>query len=469
MKFRKSWKRFWTLDRRHSDGFTLVELIVVIAILAILAGVGTVGYSGYIKSANKNADKVLVGNIIRAIDVAGKSHAFTIDEILQASSNGLQIPLGFVVLSNENFTYNAETNTCTVGTGNKISVLSTGSNSAATLDAVLSAAYGNSYNSELGLLSDTWTDTDISALYAESKELYGELKSMANLVSNGTVQSAISTLGYSLQKNYTSQIDVVATIADETLKAHPTEATFVDAWCNADGHAHGTTVSFGIPGMENYTAARAAYNKAVSKYILDNSPSMHDTTLFNRNNRNGYTTQESAQTHVNNISGFYEKADGFLKKAAQATLSGLGMVVSDTIQSSLFINPNDTNNKGSDSYGYNSSGNLPDGTQLCTTCAALVAAYNDSPEAKADASAYYKTLVTLSEGRAAAEASAAESGNTWSYYDNYVTSFSDMYSKLDKITGNLNSCIVITVYYDALTGGLISEVSPVVANPQNDD
>ena len=68
MKFRKSWKRFWTLDRHHSDGFTLVELIVVIAILAILAGVGTVGYSGYIKSSNKNADKVLVGNIIRAIE-----------------------------------------------------------------------------------------------------------------------------------------------------------------------------------------------------------------------------------------------------------------------------------------------------------------------------------------------------------------------------------------------------------------
>lgn len=97
MKFRKSWKRFWTLDRHHSDGFTLVELIVVIAIIAILAGVGTVGYSGYIKSANKNADKVLVGNIIRAIETGTNSYAFVGDDSFKLGS--IAYPVGFVTLS----------------------------------------------------------------------------------------------------------------------------------------------------------------------------------------------------------------------------------------------------------------------------------------------------------------------------------------------------------------------------------
>lgn len=63
-------KTFWTLDRHHAAGFTLVELIVVIAILAILAGVGIPVYSGYITKANKGADETLVNEIKNAIMLA---------------------------------------------------------------------------------------------------------------------------------------------------------------------------------------------------------------------------------------------------------------------------------------------------------------------------------------------------------------------------------------------------------------
>ena len=78
MKLKNYWKRFWTLDRHHAAGFTLVELIVVIAILAILAGVAIPVYSGYIKKANIAADEQLLAAVNTAFAAAclqnGESH-----------------------------------------------------------------------------------------------------------------------------------------------------------------------------------------------------------------------------------------------------------------------------------------------------------------------------------------------------------------------------------------------------------
>ena len=69
MDFRKKMKGFFTLTRRANGGFTLVELIVVIAILAILAGVGIPVYSGYITKANEQADRTLIGDVMRALEM----------------------------------------------------------------------------------------------------------------------------------------------------------------------------------------------------------------------------------------------------------------------------------------------------------------------------------------------------------------------------------------------------------------
>ncbi len=89
-------------SKKSNAGFTLVELIVVIAIMAILAGVGTVGYSAYIKSANKNADKTLVGNIMRAIETAASNPSNTGFSSVTSNYSTLEsAPVGFVIVSSD--------------------------------------------------------------------------------------------------------------------------------------------------------------------------------------------------------------------------------------------------------------------------------------------------------------------------------------------------------------------------------
>jgi len=79
-------KTFWTLDRHHAAGFTLVELIVVIAILAILAGVGIPVYSGYITKANKQVDMTLISEIENALTLAYYNGDLTADGYIILSS-----------------------------------------------------------------------------------------------------------------------------------------------------------------------------------------------------------------------------------------------------------------------------------------------------------------------------------------------------------------------------------------------
>ena len=129
MKMKQFFKRFFTLNRAASDGFTLVELIVVIAILAVLAGVGVPVYSGYVTKANMQADISLAGEVEDALMLYYYSHY---DEN----------PSGYVVITPEGaacgFDEDAE--------GYSVGM------------AAMDAVFGDGWENELSLKHDGWLE-----------------------------------------------------------------------------------------------------------------------------------------------------------------------------------------------------------------------------------------------------------------------------------------------------------------------
>lgn len=87
MDFKKKWQRFWTLDRHHAEGFTLVELVVVIAIMAILAGVAVPAYTGYIKKAREASDMQLLAAVNTAFASACLENSLPVSDVEDAKMN----------------------------------------------------------------------------------------------------------------------------------------------------------------------------------------------------------------------------------------------------------------------------------------------------------------------------------------------------------------------------------------------
>lgn len=98
MNLKKKLGAFFTLTRKSSGGFTLVELIVVIAVLAILGGVAVPAYGAYVTKANKQADISLAGEVAKALTLYYYANP---DEVTTASvvltADGAEVAQGDAV------------------------------------------------------------------------------------------------------------------------------------------------------------------------------------------------------------------------------------------------------------------------------------------------------------------------------------------------------------------------------------
>lgn len=466
MNLKKKLRKFFTLTRTADGGFTLVELIVVIAILGILAGVGTVGYSGYIKNANKKADVTTIKGLNRTFQTAGNSYAYELTSE-QASAEGLQIPVGFVILSDQPFVINADGTATITESGKYMNFLMTDGNQAneAVLRKMLEDAYGSNYEEQLMLKSNIWQGSNIPTLYADAGDMFGQIQDMSELLYSVKDVDIISNR---LSRNdFESDVEIVANIAT-VITSKYTEDQFVQKWIAADGHRDGTSYAFELndTGLEVYTAVRAAYNEGVASYIEKYASGNHSTTTYTYGagvdlTKYGLDISGFASCTVNNNAS--EACSVHTTLVRDFGDPVLNMVVSDTIQSGLFGAANDAHGYSEGKVAFikyvaKNEGELADNLQLCTTCAGLVGSYCASNEAVEDAKAFYKTMQTL----ASTADEAMESGDGWAYYNNYVNDFSGLYADVESIMNTLSangSCVVFTIYYNESAKLLTVDIS----------
>ena len=160
---------------KSNKGFSLVELIVVIAIMAIIAAVAVPVYNIYIEKTEKANDKKLVSDILYALKLGSES---SFDANGQSSfivngqfSQGIEIPIGFVVISNETLTTtNAKGETVS---GTMIS-LSNDANKDPIHEALV-ASFGSDYSSNILLNHNNWSVSTMANAIANYGQSAGDL------------------------------------------------------------------------------------------------------------------------------------------------------------------------------------------------------------------------------------------------------------------------------------------------------
>ena len=436
MNLKKKMKNFFTLSRKTDGGFTLIELIVVIAVMAILAGVGTAGYSGYIRASNKGNDKVLVGNIMRALETAVYSGVADYSTAGQFST-GIRVPVGFVVLSDEAISDAAS------GKSGTVLALSTDGE----LDPVHQAlvnAFGADYSTNYKLSYDEWSAGTIggSNLYNATADMMGTLGETADLM------VALQNVIQMTQEKYDDAGDMVTSVAGNITTKSKKE--FVDAWLGATNSSYSGT-GFGYGGRENYSAIRIAYNNSFAEYVRAN-----------------YDGNGDADAIADSIANYGQSAGQLAYDEAYKKSSGLGNWLADKAGK---LAQQAANNAAPDavfSYTANMDAITNDPNFIGYGNDTIKQLYEDwlANAAENDAAAFYDTMVTAAtDGKAYYEANGSDAFVNW--MEDSAESYAETLSGVQNIVNRYPdaSTVVVAAYYQ---DGLVSfDVFSNEADPRN--
>ena len=274
MNMKKNWKRFWTLNRHHAEGFTLVELIVVIAIMGILVGVGVPVYGGYVERTNMGVDQALVSEMKNAAILGvmdNYSHEIAGEVVVKLSATKSAEVAG------------AEADMALVNT-------------------IMEEAFGADWKNTCMLKFDGWTvkASDVVTSYRESslngkeQELLGTTSQMTNNLANwlnkpsrrpAAITDTMEEYGYTnLDDNTTFANAAVLTLAkDFSANGDAIKAAFAAG--NVEGIGSGLANVCGSmyedPSMQNLARAALMYTYATTftEYVSKQNP--EDTTAKN--------------------------------------------------------------------------------------------------------------------------------------------------------------------------------------------
>ena len=433
---------------KNNKGFSLVELIVVIAIMAILVGVAVPVFSSYVEKSAKEKDIALVDEMADAIVLANNSGHLQF-EVAGQYSEGLQIPVGYIVITDTKDADEKYVNV--IGQGLDKSVL----------EQALIAKFGDNYATELSLAYDGWNG-NMGAFFSkatsmvETVDKFGDTtlsflgtldkfnitvpvinKTIGVTVTDGVINIPKVTLSYPfytttpkrvMSEDYGSSEEMLLAVAK---KVSGTDQTaFVDAWLNVSTHdqeGFAIKIDPNTEGKEYYSAVRAAYNYSFAGYVENDSKYTHDG--------------EGKTKHITEIQGFGESALEFLGLEGDKDSD---MKFPQTVCSDAFK----TDFEDYDAYDFTK----------CSACSALYELYKNSTQAKSDATNFYNMMTT---GANTDPAEYAEDG-LFAWLKGEAASFEASSNEVNGYT-NGKSAIVLTVYYK--DGQIVVDFTPIDATP----
>ena len=439
--------------KHNNKGFSLVELIVVIAIMAILGGVGTAGYTKYIEQTNKKADMTLVGNVVRALETSAYSQYadFTLGS---QYSQGLEIPVGFVVLSNDTITTKDANDTTVSGTMIALS----NDTSKDPLNTSLIASMGEDFSTTTKLKYDGWKVDSLgdSNFHKASAGMINKIDDVGNLMSKVGNLGITMTVG-TYDDSGDMIISVSQRIADydkDGIIEQEDKTKFISAWTSVTNEDPGS-VGFGLDGREYYSAVRMAYNNAFAEYVRANYDGEQDTNTL-ANNISNYgesagelvtekvkdtsiykTTWNTAYTtaYYNFLSSTYKNSE----KSSQAADSYCESIITtavDSVANTETKFPWTATSKAFEDTkfaGYNDS-----------KCESLYAEWIGGQDEK-DASIFYDMMLTCAtDGAAYAETYGNDKFVEW--FEAQAQAYSKNFENVETLVKG-KSAIVITVYY----------------------